>query len=420
MGVQGDETVLIRQGEKPGDPYTITVSCQDRTGLGCDICRSILEFGLYITNGDISTDGIWCYIVLRVVPCSGSVIIRWPNLKNRLLSTCPSGSVSFYLDQPSTRSIPTVYLLKIFCLDRKGLLHDVTRILCDLDLLIQRVKVTTTPDERVLDLFFITDTMELLHAKSRQDDVFEQLHTVLGESCISCELQSAGVEYESLQCLSSLSPVVAEELFRCELSYNEIWSQALSNDVAELKKANVTVDNSLSPAHTLLQIHCIDHKGLLYDILRTLKDCNIKIAYGRFLPIVKGYRDLDLFIQQKDGKKIVDPEKQSRLCQNLKAEMLHPLRVIIANRGPEIELMVANPVERSGNGRPLVFYDITLALKTLGICIFSAEIGRYNSTPDQGWEIYRFLLEENLEFPLWSMVARNQIVDRVRRALMGW
>lgn len=54
--------------------------------------------------------------------------------------------------------------------------------------------------------------------------------------------------------------------------------------------------------------------------------------------------------------------------------MLHPLRVIIANRGPDTELLVANPIELSGNGRPRVFYDVTLALKNLGICIFSVSI----------------------------------------------
>lgn len=67
----------------------------------------------------------------------------------------------------------------------------------------------------------------------------------------------------------------------------------------------------------------------------------------------------------------MDTEKQNALFTRLKLEMLHPLRVIIANRGPDTELLVANPVELSGNGRPRVFYDVTFALKTLGICVFS-------------------------------------------------
>lgn len=100
----------------------------------------------------------------------------------------------------------------------------------------------------------------------------------------------------------------------------------------------------------------------------------MQICFGRFLPVNKGQRELDLFIRQKDGKKIVDPENQDAVCSRLKVEMLHPLRVVITNRGPDTELLVANPIELSGNGRPRVFYDVTLALKTLGICIFSVSM----------------------------------------------
>ncbi|KAF4358672.1 hypothetical protein F8388_005612 [Cannabis sativa] len=434
MGVPSDDVVLIHQGKNPGEPYIVTVNCPDKTGLGCDICslfwilafiflkedsiRDIIE----LWNGsDISTDGIWCYIVLWAVPHSSSVKVKWSNLKNRLQSKCPSCLPTFYFNQPSTSLLPSpVYLLKFFCIDRRGLLNDVTQVLCELELTIQRVKVTTIPDDRVLDLFFVSDNRDLLHTKDRQDETLEQLHVVLGESCITCELQLAGPEYERHQGISSLSPVVAEEPFRCELSDREIHSQALSPDMTKLKNANVTVDNSLSPAHTLLQIHCADHKGLLYDIMRTLKDCSIQITYGRLSPSTKGYRDLDLFIQQIGGKKILDLEKQDALCSHLKAEMLHPLRVIIASRGPDTELLVANPVELSGNGRPQVFYDVTLALKSLGICIFLAEIRRHSAS-DREWEVYSFLLDESCsKFQLSNMVARNQIVDRVRRTLMGW
>lgn len=420
MGVPSDDAVLIQKGKKPGEPYVITVNCPDKTGLGCDICRIILDFGLFITKGDVTTDGIWCYVVLWVVPHPGSLRVRWSSLKDRLLSVCPSCLVSFYFDQQSmcSKSSP-VYLLKFFCVDRRGLLHDVTELLTELDLSIQRVKVTTTPDGRVLDLFFITDNMELLHTKKRQDETCKQLYAVLGESCMSCELKLAGPEYERQQGISSLSPAIAEELFRCELSDKGACSQALSPDMTKLKEASVVIDNSLSPAHTLLQIRSVDQKGLLYDIMRTLKDCSIQIAYGRFSPSSKGYRELDLFIQQKDGNKIMDPEKQSTLCSLLKVEMLHPLRVIIANRGPDSELLVANPVELSGKGRPRVFYDVTVALKKLGICIFSAEIGRLTSS-DREWELYRFLLDENCGYQLVNTVTRNQIVDKVRRTLMGW
>lgn len=418
MGIANDEDLVLIQGErKAGEPCMITVNCPDKTGLGCDLCRIILEFGLCITRGDVSTDGKWCYVVFWVIPCPGWTAVRWARLKNRLLSVCPSCSASFYYQRAPSPS--QVYLLTVFSLNRRGLLHDVTEVLSELELTIHRVKVSTTPDERVMDLFFITDGTELLHTKKRRDETLERLNAVLGESCIVCELQLVGPEFENFQQgLSSLPPQAAEELFSSELSENECRSQALTPDLSKLKKASITMDNSLSPGHTLLQIHCVDQKGLLYDIMRPLKDCSIQIAYGRFSSNMKGYREVDLFIQI-DGKKIVDPEKQSALSSRLRMEMLHPLRVTIVNRGPDTELLVANPVELSGKGRPRVFYDVTLALKLLGICIFSAEIGRY-SAADRQWEVYRFLLEETGEFPLANDHTRMQIVDRVRRTLMGW
>ncbi|CAO2824904.1 unnamed protein product [Amaranthus hypochondriacus] len=419
MGIPNDDTVSLEKGKRSGDPWVITVNCPDKSGLGLDICRTILDFGLFISKADVSTDGKWCFIIMWVVPHSSTYVVCWENLKERLVSFCPSCSLSYYYAPPAPKKSSSLYLLKFCCLDRRGLLYDVTHVLCELELSIERVKVTTTPDGKVLDLFFITDNLELLHTKERQEETYEQLRCVLGESCITCELQLANSQHESRHGTSSVSPIVAEELFASEYSKKECHMQALSPDLTQLKKAVVNVDNSLSPNQTLLQIHCVDHKGLLYDIMRTLKDHDIKISYGRMSAVTKGHRDIDLFIQQKDGKKIVDPEREYLLCSCLKMEMLHPLRVLIANRGPDTELLVANPVELSGRGRPRVFHDVTLALKKLGICIFSAEIGRYSAS-DREWEVYRFLLDENCEHQLSTKGARNQIVDRVRRILMGW
>lgn len=81
--------------------------------------------------------------------------------------------------------------------------------------------------------------------------------------------------------------------------------------------------------------------------------------------------EIDLFIVQADGKKLVDTKIQRALSSHLEVELLRPLRVAVVSRGPDTELLVANPVELSGKGRPLVFHDITLALKMLKSCIFS-------------------------------------------------
>lgn len=51
MGILYDDVVIIRPPEKEDDPTMITVNCPDKTGLGCDLCRIILFFGLNIVRG---------------------------------------------------------------------------------------------------------------------------------------------------------------------------------------------------------------------------------------------------------------------------------------------------------------------------------------------------------------------------------
>ncbi|VAI00565.1 unnamed protein product [Triticum turgidum subsp. durum] len=290
---------------------------------------------------------------------------------------------------------------------------DVTCVLCEMELTIRRVKVSTTPDGRVMDLFFITDARELLHTKSRREEAYEKLQSVLGDSVTSCEIESATEDMSScLQASALLSPLVLEQMFS-EVDVIEEQSSRSRSD----SRLSVTMDNSLSPVHTLIQIQCGDHKGLLYDIMRTVKDCNIQISYGRFYAGQKGRCEVDLFAVQSDGKKILDQQKQRSMCSRLRTELLRPLRVALVNRGPDAELLVANPVEVSGKGRPLVFYDITLALKNLHRRVFLAEIGRH-VVDDREWEVYRVHLgEDDQEL---SCSVRSKIVDGVTNMLMGW
>ncbi|KAI4349098.1 hypothetical protein L6164_009736 [Bauhinia variegata] len=417
MGILYDDVVIIRQPEKEGDPNVITVNCPDKTGLGCDLCRIILFFGLSIVRGDVSTDGKWCYLLFWVI---GKPKTRWGLLKKRLVGACPSCSsasgISYYRSDLQPPKPPDVYLLKFCCLDRKGLLHDVTEVLCELELTIKKVKVSTTPDGKVMDLFFITDTRELLHTKKRRDETTEKLRAVLGDAIITIDIELVGPEAAaSSQASSFLPPEITEDVFDLALS-DSVRSGTFTSE-----NVSIVMDNLLSPAHTLVQIICQDHKGLLYDIMRTFKDYNIQISYGRFSTKPSGKCEIDLFIMQSDGKKIVDPSKQNSLSSRLRMELLRPLRVAFVSRGPDTELLVANPVELSGKGRPLVFYDITLALKMLGTCIFSAEIGRH-MIGDREWEVYRVLLDEGEgsgSVPV-SSVPRNKIGEGVWKMLMGW
>ncbi|XP_068340829.1 ACT domain-containing protein ACR10 [Pyrus communis] len=411
MGILHDDVVIITQAEKEGDPSVITINCPDKTGLGCDLCRIILFFGLSIVRGDVSTDGKWCYLVFWVI---GSPETRWGLLKKRLVGTCPSCSsasgISFYRSELQPPKPPDVFLLKFCCYNRRGLLHDVTGVLCELELTIKKVKVSTTPDEKVMDLFFVTDTRELMHTNKRKEEVYDYLKEVTGDAMISCGIEMVGPEITACSQASSFLPTaITEDMFDLEMP-KELRSGSLTS-----KSVSVTMDNTLSPGHTLVQISCIDHKGLLYDIMRTLKDYNIQISYGRFSIKPKRHCEIDLFVMQADGKKIVDSSKQTALTSRLQLELIRPLRVAIVNRGPDTELLVANPVELSGKGRPLVFYDITLAFKMLDVGVFSAKIGRH-LIADREWEVYRVLIDEGVGLS----VPRSTIEEQVWKMLMGW
>ncbi|KHG08517.1 [Protein-PII] uridylyltransferase [Gossypium arboreum] len=310
MGILHDDVVLISQSDKEGEPSVITVNCPDKTGLGCDLCRILLVFGLSIVRGDV------------------------------------------------------------------------TEVLCNLELNIKKVKVSTIPDGTVIDLFFVTDTRELLHTKIRQEETYKALEDIMQRIVINFNIEKVGPEIAACSQASPFLPSgITEDIFHLEVS-NELPSVSLTSS-----NVSVVMDNSLSPAHTLVQIVCQDHKGLLYDIMRTLKDYRIQISYGRVY-IRQGRKcEIDLFIMQADGKKIVDPSKQSTLSSHLKMELLQPLRVAIVSRGPDTELLVANP----------------------------AEVGRH-MIGDREWEVYRVLLDEGASLS----IPREKVEEGVWKLLMGW
>ncbi|KAK8936396.1 hypothetical protein KSP39_PZI013028 [Platanthera zijinensis] len=417
MGTICDDVVQIRPPDSAGEPTVITINCPDKIGLGCDLSRVILFFDLNIVRGDASTDGTWCFVVFWVVGRGGKAT-KWGLLKKRLLGVCPTAPPASVLcrfqfcpqEMMMTDQKPQVFLLKFCCFDRNGLLHDVTQVLCEMELTILKVKVSTTPDGRVIDLFFITDTRELLHTRKRKEETKDHLKSILGDSMTSCEIEPTSGEITTyLQASPFLPPEISEEIFNLELP-----KELLKGSHYKPYVPNVTVDNSLSPGHSLIQIICHDHKGLLYDVMRVLKDYNIQLSYGRFYTSPKGMCEIDLFVVQMDGHKIIDDSKLKALCDRLRMEMYKPLRVAVVNRGPDTELFVANPVELSGKGRPRVFHDVTLALKMLHTRIFLAEIGRH-VVSNREWEVYRILLCDDE-----SSADYSKIIDRVMKMLMGW
>ncbi|KAH7437762.1 hypothetical protein KP509_05G087300 [Ceratopteris richardii] len=296
---------------------------------------------------------------------------------------------------------PTAATFDVICY-----LTGITQTLWEVELIVHKMIATVTPDGKALNMFCITDSREMLHEKRRQDDLCLRLKAILGEATSYCDISPAGSEWGGLDCAPFYSAYSASVIDLC------------SDNRQGSGKVVINIDNSLSPGHTLLQICCKDRRGLMYDCMRILKDFQIQVAYARLATIAKGGVEIELFIVHKDGKKITDPVKQQNLCSRLEVEILQPVRVAIMNRGPEIELLVAAPISISGQGRPQVLQDITGVLKSLGICIFKADIGRY-LVEDRQWEIYRILLTDKLDLDLSSSHTQAHIAELVRTRLAG-
>lgn len=91
----------------------------------------------------------WC---IRVTSCRSGVSICVFVFISFTLPTC------FNASQSSAKIVlyAAIYLVEIIINTFYPI--DVTKVLCELELTIERVKVSTTPDGKVMDLFFVTDT----------------------------------------------------------------------------------------------------------------------------------------------------------------------------------------------------------------------------------------------------------------------
>eukprot|EP00252_Welwitschia_mirabilis_P021875 TRINITY_DN5731_c1_g1_i1.p1 TRINITY_DN5731_c1_g1~~TRINITY_DN5731_c1_g1_i1.p1 ORF type:complete len:426 (-),score=59.46 TRINITY_DN5731_c1_g1_i1:926-2203(-) len=418
-----DEVVTIRLG----DPTVICINCADKIGLSGDFARIILEAGLSVVRADLSRDGQWCYLVFWVVPRPGPKLhINWKYLKRNLIATCPPNPLHIFFMTYLEPKPSNIYILHVCSWDRTHLLHDVAKAFWELEFSVHKIKVVTTPEEKVMGLFFITDKRDLLHTKNRQEEICNHLQYLLGDSSTQCKLEVAPSDIKSMDYapISLLPPSFVEELFNSEAgelkddSTKKYDSRNKQSPDLTGKNISVTIDNALSPAHTLVQIACKDRRGLLYDILRTLKDYSFQVSYGRLATTPKGKCEVDVFVLQADGRKIIDKQKQSSVCLRLKQEILDPVRVVVADCGPDTVLLVATRMELSGTGRPRVLYDVTLVLKALGIPIFSADMGRY-SVDDLQWEVYKFLLIDRPDLSLGTQQKRGQLTGHIKNILIG-
>ena len=56
---------------------------------------------------------------------------------------------------------------------------------------------------------------------------------------------------------------------------------ANGDEYGTLDPVSVTLDNATTSAYSLVNIVAADRKGLFYDLMRTLKDIHLRVAYAK-------------------------------------------------------------------------------------------------------------------------------------------
>ncbi|KAL4855006.1 ACT domain-containing protein ACR10 [Chlorella vulgaris] len=465
-----EETVTIRRlPEEDLSVREVRISCPDATGLGVDIARMLLDFGLRIIRGDISTDGKWCFIIFKVCLSSG-VPPRWQLLKSRLESICPSGTDT--LQQLwRWRSIPKeqqAFLLQVAGYDRQGMLHSLSHALWESDATVFKAHVTTSPNGKVADMFWIYDNRGELPEHHRQAgarlgpraawmtagwrvgvlEVCDRVKGALGPDT-DCTITPAPAD--SLAAGSTTSTALGRKACKDVTStsnlrrivgskkgLNQGSSESLEGpkDIFPLRKpeveVEVCVDNETSPAHTLLTLRCRDRKGLLYDLFRSLKDIDLRVAYGKVEVFEEGSCEVDLFVQDSEGARVGDQELLQELRERVRVAVALPVHINIRDvfDASCTELTVTAFIDSGGRGRPRVTFDVTQGLSAAGVGVFMADV--YIESPDEvdacGWpesggptaqEMHRFLIHLPSGQPVRSERDKRAIYEVVKSHLMG-
>lgn len=204
----------------------------------------------------------------------------------------------------------------------------------------------------------------------------------------------------------------------------------------------VSVENDTSAAFTLITLRCNDRKGLLYDIMRSLKDMDVRIGFGRLEAVLQDGVDADtgnkmveadLFVQDAQSGKILEETMLKILVDRVRVAISRPYQLMISIKkkqhrkgksvGTEIaaaatlhnsatatrsnnnkstdllEVTVITELDAGGRGRPRVTYDVTRGLDQAQFGVVSAEIfvneiehGR-RDTYCHGVEVHQFLVE---------------------------
>lgn len=439
-----DEIVTIRPVAGHGtDVMEVRISCPDATGLGVDIARTMLDFGLKELQGDVSTDGKWAFLIFQVALVPG-MRPRWAMLKKRLLSILPSTEQhihQFYIwkEELMTHLEQQQFILQVTSYDRMGYLHDLVNALFECELACAKAHITTSPSNGVLDVFWICDYRKELPQERRCEEIIATLKKTLGQPdaniSISTPTQdsdqpdSHSVSVRRTACKDAKPTQTLRQRGHSRSGSNEslnfgssTWGDA--EQQRSMDGVKVSIDNCTAATATILQICCRDRKGLLYDLMRTLKDNSLRVTYAKVSVKSNSICFIDVFVQEIHGGRVTDEHMLQCLVEQMCDSAANPIKVGTKDLydGMCTELAVVASVDAGGRGRPKVTYDVTHALSKFRVCVFMADI-YIESVMDRSGapklqEVHKFLLHDRHGNAL-STESKRYVTQLVRSALLG-
>ena len=250
------------------------------------------------------------------------------------------------------------------------------------------------------------------------------------------------------------NPFNSNTVYLTNCSYNSAYTRAGAKLIAAATDyadaVEISVENDTSAAFTLVTLRCNDRKGLLYDIMRALKDMDVRIGFGRLKSVGQDDNtdnnggegninsrkvEADLFVQDAQSGKILEETMLEILVGRVRVAIRRPYQLVISikkkqerkgksidteiaataaitplienntatranNKSTDLlEVTVITELDAGGRGRPRVTYDVTRGLDQAQFGVVSAEIyvneiehGR-KDTYCHGVEVHQFLVE---------------------------
>jgi [protein-PII] uridylyltransferase len=180
--------------------------------------------------------------------------------------------------------------VKLCTWDRERLFTQITGCLSAAGFNILGAEILTRADGIILDTFYITDarTGELANREEREK--FENL--------VQKILTGAPVDLPALIAKVRSAPAIFKSL------------------EGERIATVVELDNATSDTRTIVDLQAEDRVGLLYDVSRALAELNVNIHLAKILT-EKGAAIDTFYVAERDGSKLLDPERQKTFKQRL-------------------------------------------------------------------------------------------------------